>query len=193
MAVSSLSYVNYGCVIKNDYRFSRKNCELSEVPRDIPVTIKEVQLDENHISDITDGVFSRLSQCKELSLAQNKLSSIRYGMFEGLVSLDNLDLKRNIISSIESGSFTSLSRLTHVNLEDNQLTTFDNLFSKPSSGSISLYLSNNPLHCDSSLCWIKDAEKDGWIILKGPNPTCENYSNAYWDDVDLDCSLGEFI
>ena len=189
MVVSSLHFAT-ACDRKDDYRFLRKNCGLTKVPK-IPAAVKDVQLDGNLITDIIDEALSHLDQCKELSLSENKLSSIRYAMFKGLKSLDTLDLKDNIISSTESGSFRDLPQLTEVRLDDNQLTTLDNPFSKPSSGYIALYLSDNPLQCDTKLCWLKDAERDGWVLLKDPKPTCQNYPNARWDDVNLNCSLGE--
>ena len=189
MVVSSLHFAT-ACDKKNDERFRRKNCNLPVLPP-IPSAAKYVQLDGNRITDIIDEAFTHLGQCKELSLSENKLSSIRYAMFKGLKSLDTLDLKDNIISSIESGSFRDLPHLTEVRLDDNQLTTLDNPFSKPSSDYIALYLSDNPLQCDTKLCWLKDAERNGWILLKDPKPTCQNYPNARWDDVNLKCSLGE--
>ena len=190
----SLYNVACDCIRKNDHRYKRIHCQLTEVPSDIPATIKEVQLDENNIASIIDGTFSRFGQCTELSLSNNKLRSIRQGMFIGLKFLDTLDLSGNIISSIESGSFIDLYHLTTVNLDHNRLTTLKNPFSEPSSGSILFYLSNNPLQCNNSLCWLKNAERDGRINLSKHKPTCVDNRSVIvnWDDVVLDCSLGEF-
>lgn len=57
-------------------------------------------------------------------------------------------------------------------------------------------------HCDSEMCWVKDAERDGWLHLSpwvvgnmgsaeildhGAAPRCANYPDQSWDDVDLNC------
>ena len=53
-----------------------------------------------------------------------------------------------------------------------------------------LFLDENPLQCDSRMCWIKDAERDGRIKLKdkwNPKPQCVNYPGVHWDNIKLTC------
>ena len=52
-------------------------------------------------------------------------------------------------------------------------------------------LGGNPLECGSCMCWIKQAEREGWLsyrsYLPGDGlPDCVNYDEA-WEDVDLGC------
>ncbi len=55
---------------------------------------------------------------------------------------------------------------------------------------------NNPLEC-GSLCWVKEAEQDGWIRVIGPHVTeCVGppaLAGRKWDNItekDLNCDEG---
>ena len=65
--------------------------------------------------------------------------------------------------------------------------------------SIFIFLDNNPFHCDTKMCWIKQGVQDGWLSLQydplssilEPDhwyPDCTNYPDDSWDDVDLECN-----
>ena len=54
-------------------------------------------------------------------------------------------------------------------------------------------LTGNPLECGPCMCWIKQAERDGWLSyrirfdLPGDGRLdCVNYDET-WEDVDLGC------
>ena len=59
------------------------------------------------------------------------------------------------------------------------------MFSIPQNGEITLLIENNPLQCDSGICWIKQGEEDGWIIFpeERGKPDCENYPDVPWDNL----------
>ena len=58
---------------------------------------------------------------------------------------------------------------------------------------LSLQIYNNPLECDSRMCWMKEAEKEGWIrynALYDAPPDCANADKG-WYYIDLNCTWSE--
>ena len=61
---------------------------------------------------------------------------------------------------------------------------------------LTLLIQSNPLECDSSLCWLKQGEHDGEILLSYTpymKPDCTNYPHTKWDDVLLNCTAEGFF
>ena len=137
----------------------------------------------NQISDIDPGSFLPLQQCTYLWLPYNQLTYLKAETFKGLVSLDLLDLHSNQISFIEDGTFSHLPSIRVIYLINNNLVT-------PPKTRF-LFLDSNPLHCDSSMCWLKQAERDGRLKLasrgRGHKPQCVNYPGVHWDNITLIC------
>ena len=155
-----------------------------------PRLLKDLDLRSNKISDIDPGAFLSLQQCTDLWLPYNQLTCLRVDTFKGLVSLDLLDLYSNQISFIEDGAFSHLPRIRVLYLNNNRLVTLMGEQDLIQSQNLFLFLDGNPLHCDSRMCWIKDAERDGRIKLKGrrnPKPQCVNNPGVHWDNIKLTC------
>ena len=56
-----------------------------------------------------------------------------------------------------------------------------------------LQIYNNPLECDSRMCWMKEAEKEGWISYIAhydAPPECANTDKG-WYYIDLNCTSNE--
>ena len=153
-----------------------------------------LRLSYNKISNI-DGTFEHIPQCTELYLYQNELGHVRADAFEKLQQLIKLGLGNNRIVDIEPGTFTKQTKLKILYLHRNRLTTLRrNVFNSQHQTSLTLLLSHNPLQCNSTLCWIKRAEREGWITLNHretdtfwPEPDCANYLDQDWDDIPLSC------
>ena len=144
---------------------------------------------------IETGVFRKLTQCMKIKLDSNRLSLIKKGMFDGLKALEELSLTMNKITYIEPGSFQNLMQLRKLYLYSNELTTLEqnvfNLAYHPSD--VTLLLFHNPLRCNSSLCWMKQGEQDGWISWYYDfdmfAPECGNYPGVAWADLKLPCAI----
>ena len=58
---------------------------------------------------------------------------------------------------------------------------------------LELSLDNNPLQCDSRLCWIKKGEREDnitWLYDRKPDCTdTDTDPDTDWDDVILDCPV----
>ena len=192
MAVVTLLLHDVTCCYDDyvNFLYYKTNCGLTAVPPDIPAETKKAWVNHNFITEISVGIFSNLNSCVELVMDSNKLTVVKSGMFEGLKSLKLLNLGHNQITHIEPGSFSSL-KLDELYLDNNRLTKPMDQQELINSQPISITLGNNPLQCDSRMCWMKQAELDKLIIwnkeLSWGEPDCENYPDVHWDDVTLYC------
>ena len=60
---------------------------------------------------------------------------------------------------------------------------------KPNVVTINFYEGNLfERSCDSSMCWLKLGEQEGWVkLLYGVGPKCRNFGATTWENVDLLC------
>ncbi len=158
----------------------------------------------NYIDSIEQDTFIGLDKLEILHLHDNRLTQLKQGMFTGLKSLSWLTVFTNSLHTVDTGSLSGLPKLTYVGLGANGLTTLSwtafipdntngNLTSPPA---LQLQLSLNPFQCNSSLCWIKQAERDGWLTWWDGDafaPQCHNYPASVWSRINLDCKRqGEY-
>uniref|UniRef100_A0A4W4HLJ4 Slit homolog 1a (Drosophila) n=1 Tax=Electrophorus electricus TaxID=8005 RepID=A0A4W4HLJ4_ELEEL len=151
--------------------------------------LKKINLSNNKISEIEDGVFEGASSITELHLTANQLDSVRSGMFRGLEGLRMLMLRNNRISCIHNNSFTGLYNVRLLSLYDNQLTTitpgaFDTLQTLST-----LNLLANSFNCDCRLAWLGDWLRSRKIVTG--NPRCQR--PAFLKEIPLqDVALPDF-
>ncbi len=132
--------------------------------------LNTISLRYNQISTIADYAFNGVPSVTIIELQYNQLDVIRTYMFSGLVNLRELYLYNNHIRTIESGSFRDNIALNILALQENELQNVPRCMFDPENHPAALYplyLYNNPLKCESSLCWLKRAEGD-WITLAYP-------------------------
>ncbi len=156
--------------------FKRSQCCLTFVPYDIPAAAVNVDLQDNMITFVPDGVFRHLSQCQTLHLNKNQISSIWQQTFTGLQHLENLFLQDNPISTISDKAFDSFYFIRVIWLSNTELTyvnpnLFVNLPRHPLNFSLSSRTDN--WNC-SSLCWLKHEEQHGTVVWghSGLPPSC---------------------
>uniref|UniRef100_A0A8B9HWX2 Slit homolog 1a (Drosophila) n=1 Tax=Astyanax mexicanus TaxID=7994 RepID=A0A8B9HWX2_ASTMX len=151
--------------------------------------LKKINLSNNKISEIEDGVFEGASSVNELHLTANQLDSVRSSMFKGLEGLRMLMLRNNRISCIHNSSFTGLYNVRLLSLYDNQLTTitpgaFDTLQTLST-----LNLLANSFNCDCRLAWLGDWLRSRKIVTG--NPRCQR--PAFLKEIPLqDVALPDF-
>ncbi len=126
--------------------------------------LTQIYLYSNDISSVDDFAFVQVPSLTYISLGNNKLSVIRKNMFSGLPHLASLALNDNMINTIESGTFKDNTALTWLSLYGNQLETLNQCIFDPENHpcSLELWLWDNPLSCNESLCWLKQAT---WITV----------------------------
>ncbi len=126
-----------------------------------------IKLYNNEISDIQDLAFAAAPTVVEIALNNNKLSIIKKLMFSGLPHLAVLNLHGNKIHTLEPDCFKENSALQDLTLNNNKMERFPRcIFDQEHHPTLinHLVLHTNPLMCDSSWCWVRQAEHD-WIIL----------------------------
>lgn len=82
-----------------------------------------LDLSQNELTEIPDGVFGTLSKLKNLDLSSNHITHIQKGSFSGLVQLERLYLYANRIHSIHLEAFKGLDALLELKLQGNQLSS----------------------------------------------------------------------
>lgn len=91
------------------------------------VELELLDLSQNDLTEIPDGVFEMLSKLKNLDLSTNQITHISKGSFSGLVQLERLYLHSNRIQSIHLEAFEGLEKLLELKLQGNQLTLLPSL------------------------------------------------------------------
>ncbi|XP_067441426.1 vasorin-like [Thunnus thynnus] len=86
-----------------------------------------LDLSQNELAEVPDGVFEMLSKLKNLDLSSNHITHISKESFSGLVQLERLYLHANRIQSIHMEAFDGLEMLLELKLQGNQLTSLPSL------------------------------------------------------------------
>lgn len=86
-----------------------------------------LDLSQNELTEIPDGVFGMLSKLKNLDLSSNHITHIQKHSFSGLVQLERLYLHENRIQSIHLEAFEGLEMLLELKLQGNQLSSLPSL------------------------------------------------------------------
>lgn len=89
--------------------------------------LEMLDLSQNELAEIPDGVFEMLSKLKNLDLSSNYITHISKDSFSGLVQLERLYLHANRIQSIHVGAFEGLEMLLELKLQSNHLTSLPSL------------------------------------------------------------------
>jgi Leucine-rich repeat (LRR) protein len=85
------------------------------------VNLTLLNLSDNRIMSLPDGIFQNLINLKELNLSSNLISELTSSLFNSLVSLEDLDLNRNKLTTIPKGLFDNLISLKFLNLKENEI------------------------------------------------------------------------
>ncbi|XP_041428579.1 relaxin receptor 2 isoform X2 [Xenopus laevis] len=145
------------------------NCSslgLHSVP---PVTpnVTELDLKDNKIKTLHDGIFSLYQNLEKLFLQNNELHDISRLAFSGLFKLKMLFLSQNRIRSLKAGIFKDLRSLEWLMLDNNQVSkivpgTFSGLESL-----YFLYMPNNSIReiPKNSIC--EEMPHLNWLDLEG--------------------------
>lgn len=139
ISVINLSYnkVNNIQVDKLDLPGLRKliftNNDISlMVPGCFHENLQYLNLDNNQIVEMEEGVLKPLENLKELILSNNKLNGIAVSF--SLPNLEKLDLSHNEIQGIKEGSFKEFFELKYLYLGYNRITYLNpNIFPKESN------------------------------------------------------------
>ncbi|XP_060920746.1 toll-like receptor 13 [Labrus mixtus] len=125
--------------------------KISVVPRDIPSTVKSIDLSSNNITKILMSDFRKKSVLTELDLKGNKIVQIDPRAFADLISLKKLNLNSNKLVKLGDDIFVGLSNVTELRITHNRIkavppTSFESLTSLTF-----LDISHNKLHSSKNV------------------------------------------
>ena len=103
-------------------------------------------LDNNQISEISDGVFTGLSKLEILKLHENHISYIAPGVFDNLIKLKSLTLDHNNITNLPLGIFSHLTSLQKLDLSFNHISILQSGVFANNTLLSGLWLNNNNIH-----------------------------------------------
>nr|XP_029727427.1 LOW QUALITY PROTEIN: toll-like receptor 6 [Aedes albopictus] len=90
----------------------------------IPISLNQLNLAHNEISEIPDKTWPTMNSLLSLDLSYNKLqNNLQRGSFFGLLTLQHLNLEANEISEIPRDSLADLGTMQYLYLRDNNITS----------------------------------------------------------------------
>ncbi|KAM3825152.1 leucine-rich repeat and immunoglobulin-like domain-containing nogo receptor-interacting protein 4 [Vipera latastei] len=121
------------CLVQEKVVFCNSR-NLATVPIQIPPDSEFLDLSQNTLRTLHQGMFSRLQALKEVDLSYNIISNIEQGAFNGLQKIMTLRLAGNKLKMIPDGVFTGLPNLSVLDLRENKILvlldhSFKDLFS----------------------------------------------------------------
>ena len=156
--------------------------------------LKRMEMSRNLLTTLRAGTFQGLVALTSLYLTGNKISFIQDNTFFTLKNLQKLYLGNNALGTLSHRAFHGLDSLTHLSIYQNYLTTLPADIFNHLPRPLELFLdiadndlpANNPIECNSELCWLKREELQ-WTItwLCGIfKPRCAN--GIDWDTWNCD-------
>ena len=107
--------------------------------------MRELNLEDNSLSELPEGVFDGLSSLEMLTMQGNDLGSLPEGVFDDLTNLHTLALYDNALAALPDGVFDGLTKLRTLAISDNKLTALSGDVFTGLGGLTSLVASNNKL------------------------------------------------
>jgi len=108
-------------------------------------TVEALDLSNNKLQSLLEGVFAGLNELQELSLSGNNLESLPEGVFAGLNRLWRLYLNNNQLRELPERVFAGLDQLQRLYLNNNQLRELPERVFAGLDQLMSLSLYNNQL------------------------------------------------
>ncbi len=159
--------------------------------------LEKLHMSVNLVASIGEIPLADCPNLKRLTMDSNRLTTIAANdLVDCPRPFEELSVVQNEIRSLESGSFSHCDVITDLDLRENHLETFSEYvfgpgFFRSRKSPLQLKVSDNPVVCDSALCWLKRAEAKGWVVFsrRQDAPDCVNLpDDTEWADaVDLGC------
>lgn len=102
-----------------------------------------LNLQNNNLENLPDGIFEQQTQLKKLWLGENKFKSLRANIFKNLHSLQFLQLGSNQLTDLDYSAFSNLKNLVQLNLQTNSISSLPSNVFQSMTNLEFLDLSNN--------------------------------------------------
>lgn len=139
-------------------------------------SLTRLSLSQCSIQRIEVGGFRSLPNLVSLVLSNNDLTEIMGDMWQGLENLERLSLAENKLTALRPGDLYNLPSLNFLNLDSSasltsfQCELFDPELYPDSNGhpsELTISLTQVELDCDEFMCWMLEAQEEGWLDLWG--------------------------
>ena len=109
------------------------------------VSLEELYLTDNDLTELPEGIFQDLGTLRSLSLARNSLTGLPEEVFDGLGSLERLWVGNNPLTTIPEGIFRGLGSLETLSVSGTSLTALPGSIFQATENLKALYLDRSPL------------------------------------------------
>ncbi|XP_063887947.1 oplophorus-luciferin 2-monooxygenase non-catalytic subunit-like [Scylla paramamosain] len=135
--------------------------------------VQNIDLTENHLTDIEAGTFTSIPRLSSLSLSTNMLSSLPRLTFALAATQDApgwLRLDHNNIDSVEVDAFKGVQAPSYIELSHNALTTLQEAVWRPvMARGVTVMLQGNALSCGCVIAWLV---RDPTLLTKAQGARC---------------------
>ena len=155
--------------------------------------LNKIYLFPNGLKTFANGTWQGLESLEKIVISNNLLFDLREEMWEGAERVKELDLRVNRIEKIPSRAFSQSENLEKLYLSRNIISVLNqDAFEGIEFGAhhpVEILLDSNLLVCDDRMCWLKEAENQGWVKVweyYEYEPWCVNLENTLWSEVELE-------
>ena len=124
--------------------------------------LTHISFSNNRISSFPNDTFENYTQLNTLAMIYNPISVINRFYAK---SVKTLYLYQNQITRVAEDAFRDTPMLTHISLSNNDITRLSSRTFEHLHQINSIYVYNNPLHCDCSLKWLYSASQEHGINI----------------------------
>ncbi|XP_055713354.1 leucine-rich repeat protein soc-2 homolog [Phlebotomus papatasi] len=111
----------------NVMRVDMSKCQMRQLNGKMTLSgakkLKILDMSENNLDELSDGVFSEGAELVELYLARNQISTVAINAFAGLKKLEILDLSFNTIKTMRGDVFWDLRQIRIIYVNNNAMST----------------------------------------------------------------------
>ncbi|KAK2145019.1 hypothetical protein LSH36_709g01040 [Paralvinella palmiformis] len=147
--------------------------------RNVGRKLEAFYLSRNEITSVTEERFTYIRSVKYLSLMYNRISG-KVPDFRMLEMLNHLDLSGNTFNGFDARMVDGFQNLVSVKLNMNSIKNIAGTFhlnNRTLQKSIMINLGDNPINCDCTAKWLKQAQTDESPIIT--SATCATPTNLF--------------
>lgn len=109
------------CIQNSHFFLNCSNRDLTQIPKNIPNNVYEIDLSNNNITQVDVLSFASLPSLYKINLANNQIDYVERQAFRDLENLRIIDLTNNSLTQIQPETFNEASRVEQLWLAGNPI------------------------------------------------------------------------